>query len=263
MVKLYRRTVSWNDNKRINIEYGGNIMSETKETMKDFEQELEASYKIFDEKKNTYVEQEGPNAEAWSELLEMMANKVISKVKIKEAVKAGVVAYIGDIKGFIPASHVSTQYVEKLDDLIGTYVEVVPITVEPENQKLVLSARVVLKEKEQLVKAEKLAAVKVGEIVKGKVDSLKDYGAFVLLESGLSGLLHISQISNQRIKHPGAVLKEGQEITAKIIGNQDGKISLSMKVLEEAQEEEVEVFDYNESGIASTGLGDLLKGIKL
>lgn len=65
--------------------------------------------------------------------------------------------------------------------------------------------------------------------MEGTVDSLKNYGAFINLENGLSGLLHISQISSQRIKHPGVVLKEGQTVKVKIISIADNKISLSMK----------------------------------
>ena len=63
------------------------------------------------------------------------------------------------------------------------------------------------------------------------METIKPYGAFVALENGLTGLLHISQISTQRIKHPGAVLKEGQEVRVKILSTADNKISLSMKVL--------------------------------
>ena len=95
----------------------------------------------------------------------------------------------------------------------------------------------------------------------GTVDSLKDYGAFVNLENGLSGLLHVSQISNQRIKHPGVVLKEGQNVTVKITGVKDGKISLSMKALTADGEPEkpVEKFDYKETGEATTGTGSTVK----
>ena len=121
-----------------------------------------------------------------------------------------------------------------------------------------------MKQKEEEEKAAKMAAVEVGAVVEGTVDSLKDYGAFVNLDGGLSGLLHVSQISTQRIKHPGVVLKEGQKVTVKIIGIKDGKISLSMKAL--AQEEPVEkeeTFNYKETGAATTGLGALLKGLKL
>ena len=237
--------------------------TEKAETMADFANELEASYKEFDQRRNDYQEQEGPDAQKWANLLEMMQNKTVAKVKVKEVVKSGVVAYIDEIQGFIPASHISTRYVEKLEDYVGKYLEVVPITVEPERKKLVLSARVVMKEKEAAEKAEKMSAVKVGAVLEGTVDSIKDYGAFVDLETGVTGLLHVSQISAQRIKNPGVVLKEGQKVKVKVMGVGDGRISLSMKALEQGEETKEEVFHYKESGAATTGLASLLKDIKL
>ena len=239
------------------------MSEEMKETMDDFASELEASYKEFDEKRNTVPVQEGPGAEKWAELAQMLADKTVIKVKVKEAVKGGLVAYVDEIQGFIPASQISTKYVEKLEECVGQHLEVVPITVDPEAKKLVLSGRAVMKEREEAEKAAKMEAIKVGAVVEGKVDSIKDYGAFVDLDGGLTGLLHVSQISNQRIKNPGAVLKEGQRVTVKIIGVKEGKISLSMKALEAGGETREEVFDYKESGSATTGLGSLLKGLKL
>lgn len=240
-------------------------MSEAvKETMDDFAKELEASYKEFDERRNAYEDQEDPDAEKWAELINMMQEKTVFNVKVKEAVKGGLVTYVNETQGFIPASQISAQYVEKLEDWVGKHLDVVAITVDPEKKKLVLSGKVVMKEKEAAEKAAKMAAVKVGAVVEGTVDSLKDYGAFVNLDGGLTGLLHVSQISKQRIKHPGVVLQEGQKVTVKIIGVNDGKISLSMKALEVEEEvQEEEVFDYKETGAATTGLGSLLKGLKL
>lgn len=242
-------------------------MSEAvKETMDDFAKELEASYKEFDERRNAYEDQEGPDAEKWAELATMMQEKTVINVKVKEAVKGGLVTYVEEIQGFIPASQISTQYVEKLEDWVGRHLDVTPITVDREKKKLVLSGKVVMREKEAAEKAAKLAAVKVGSVVEGKVDSLKDYGAFVDLDNGLTGLLHVSQISRQRIKHPGVVLQEGQTVTVKIIGVKDDRISLSMRALEEddtVRQEKEEVFDYRETGAATTGLGALLKGLKL
>ena len=238
-------------------------MSEVKETMEDFASELEASYKEYDARRNNaYQDQEGPDAEKWAELAQQMEDKTVLKVKVKEAVKGGLVAYVDDIQGFIPASQAADHYIEKLEDLVGQHLEVVPITVDMEKKRLVLSARAVLQEKKAAERAEKLAAVEVGSVVNGTVDSLKDYGAFVNLENGLSGLLHVSQISNQRIKHPGVVLKEGQTVKVKIISTADNKISLSMKAVLEDEEAVVEVFDYQEEGSASTGLSSLLKGLK-
>ena len=241
-------------------------MSEVKETMEDFASELEASYKEYDARRNNaYQDQEGPDAEKWAELAQQMEDKTVLKVKVKEAVKGGLVAYVDDIQGFIPASQAADHYIEKLEDLVGQHLEVVPITIDMEKKRLVLSARAVLQEKKAAERAEKLASVEVGSVVNGTVDSLKDYGAFVNLENGLSGLLHVSQISNQRIKHPGVVLKEGQSVKVKILSVADGKISLSMKALTAPveDEEQHERFDYKETASVTTGLGDLLKGLKL
>ena len=105
-------------------------MSEVKETMEDFASELEASYKEYDARRsNAYQDQEGPDAEKWAELAQQMQDKTVLKVKVKEAVKGGLVAFVDDIQGFIPASQAADHYVEKLEDLVGQYLEVVPITV--------------------------------------------------------------------------------------------------------------------------------------
>lgn len=125
-----------------------------------------------------------------------------------------------------------------------------------------LSGREVAREKLADERKKKVAKCQAGAVVEGTVETLKDYGAFVTLENGLTGLLHISQISSQRIKHPGVVLKEGQNIKVKILSAENGKISLSMKAIQPEDEPE-EVFDYQESGAATTGLGALLKGLKL
>lgn len=241
------------------------VKEEPQESMEDYAKELEASYKEFDERHfEEAPEEEGPEAEKWAELRQMMEDKTIIKVKIKEAVKAGVTAYVDDIQAFIPASQISTQYVEKLEDWVGKYIEVVPITVDSEKKRLVLSGRVVQKEREAAEKAARMAAVKAGSVLEGEVESLKDYGAFIRLDAGVTGLLHVSQISRQRIKHPGVVLKEGQRVTVKVLSVNENKISLSMRALESEDEPRAEeVFDYKESGQAVTGLGSLLKGIKL
>lgn len=198
---------------------------------------------------------------AWEHLKKLMEERTIVPVKISEIVNAGAIAYLEGIRGFIPASRLDAAYVEKLEEWNGRTVEVTVITVDEERRKLVLSGREAAREKQAAEKSKRIAKCEVGAVMKGTVDTLKDYGAFISLDNGLSGLLHISQISSQRIKHPGVVLKEGQEVTVKIISIADNKISLSMKALEENDTAE-EVFDYKESGEVFTGLGDLLKGLK-
>ncbi len=204
---------------------------------------------------------------AWDKLNALMEAKETVTVKVTEATKGGVVAYLEGIRGFIPASKLSLNYVEEteLENYLYQTLEVRVINVEEENKRLVLSAREILKEAADAERAKKISNVEVGLVTEGVVESLQKYGAFVNLGNGLSGLLHISQICNQRIKHPGVVLKEGQTVKVKIIDIKDGKLSLSMKALEDvaAKEIEEEVIELPESEEVTTSLGALLAGIKL
>ena len=142
-------------------------------------------------------------------------------------------------------------------------IEVRVIDVNEAENRLILSAREILKEQEKKAMEERLANVKVGSILTGKVESIQDYGAFVRLEDGLSGLVHVSQISQKRVKSPKDVLNTGDEVKVKVIGVKDGKISLSMKALEEVPEEPEEKVVIPKSENIGTSLGDLLKNLKL
>ena len=254
----------------LNKELENEVTEEVKEaapveTMEDYAAELEASYKTLNQRHIQIAEEESGDGAKWAQFAQMMEDRTVVKVKISEAVKGGVVTSLEEVRAFIPASQLSTEYVEKLEDWQGKYVEAIIITVDPEKKRLVLSGREVEKEKKDALKKERMAQFKAGDIVEGTVDSIKPYGAFIKLDDGVDGLLHISQISTQRIKHPSAVLTEGQTVKVKILSAQEGKLSLSMKVLAEQQadKEEHETFDYKETGSVSTGLGDLLKGLKL
>ena len=238
--------------------------AEPVETMEDYAAELEASYKTLNKRNIEISEDESGVLEKWAHFTQMLEERTVFSVKIAEAVKAGVVAYVDDVRAFIPASQLSTEYVEKLEDWQGKNIDVIVITADTEKKRLVLSGREVEKDRKEAERKEKLSQFKAGDVVEGTVDSLKNYGAFIKLADGVDGLLHVSQISTQRIKHPGVVLKEGQNVTVKITGVKDGKISLSMKALTADGEPEkpVEKFDYKETGEATTGLGALLKGLK-
>lgn len=206
---------------------------------------------------------------AWDKLNQYLEDGTNLKVRIKGIVPSGVVAYAEGIRGFIPASQLSLDYVEDCNPWLGKDVDVRVITVDRSKKKLVLSAKVIAREKAEEEHNHKIAMLAPGTVVEGTVESLMPYGAFVNIGNGLSGLVHISQISTKRIKKPAEVLKEGQRIKAKILNTNDNKISLSMRVLEEEMidteaaeiSESVAAFSSNES--ASTSLGSLLANIKL
>ena len=96
------------------------------------------------------------------------------------------------------------------------------------------------------------------------MESLQPYGAFVNIGEGLTGLVHISQICEKRIKKPSEVLKVGEKVKAKILNTENGKISLSIKAASDGEAEElVETAEYSGSESVSTGLGDLLAKLNL
>ena len=201
----------------------------------------------------------------WERLEQLQKDQTNIRVKISEAVNSGVTAYVEGIRGFIPASKLALEYVEELDAYVGREIEVRVITADAEDKRLVLSAKEILREKEEEERKTRISNVEVGLVTEGTVESLQQYGAFVNLGNGLSGLLHVSQICQQRIKHPGAVLKVGQKVKVKVISVKDGKLSLSMKALEDvaATEIEEEVFEMPETEAATTSLASLFKNIKL
>lgn len=203
----------------------------------------------------------------WDKLAAYLEEKTILPVKVSEVVNKGVVAYLEGIRGFIPASHLALSYVEDLSTFVGQTLDVRVITVEKEKKKLVLSARDVLREREAEKMNQKIAMLAPGTVLEGKVESLMPYGAFVDLGGGLSGLVHISQISQKRIKNPSEVLKVGDTVKAKVLNTNNNKISLSMKAVEENTEpepvEEKAAAQYSSGKSVGTSLADLLKGLKL
>ena len=204
------------------------------------------------------------DANPWNRVYNYLENKTVLHVKVEGIVHGGAIAMIEGIRGFIPASRLSLSYIEDLETFLLKEIDVQVIDVDQANNRLVLSARELLKAKEKEEREAQLASVQIGSVMKGVVETLQNYGAFVKLENGLSGLVHISQISQKRIKQPSDVLSVGDEIEVKVIGIKDGKISLSKKALEEIEEEEVEEnVEIPEAEEIGTSLGDLFKNIQL
>ncbi len=203
---------------------------------------------------------------SWEKLEGYLQDETILSVRISGIVNAGVTAYAEGIRAFIPASQLSLNYVENLEEWNGRTVEAVVITVDEELGKLVLSAKKVEQKKKEEELSSKKAHLVPGTVFEGTVETIMPYGAFVNLGDGLSGLLHISRICQRRIKSPSEVIKEGQKVKVKLVDIKDGKLSLSMKEFEEILEAEPdaeEAFEYHEEGEATTSLAGLFAGLKL
>ncbi len=239
---------------------------------------LKEAVQIGDEIQATVVRRDGGQGQimlsrkeantvlAWDKLIELQKSQKNVKVKVAQAVKSGVIAFVEDIRGFIPASKLDLEFVEEdaLADYVGKEMEVRVLNVDEADEKLVLSAKEILREKAAEEKKTKVSNVQIGLVTEGKVESIQQYGAFIDLGNGLTGLVHISQICEKRIKTPAAVLKVGDTVKVKVIGVKDGKISLSMKALADVAAEEIqeETVELPESEELSTNLGSLFANLK-
>jgi small subunit ribosomal protein S1 len=230
--------------------------------------EIEATVvKMDDGNGNIVLSRKEANAVlAWDKLKQYKEEEHIFDVKISQTVKGGAIAYIEGIRGFIPASQLDISYVEEVDSYLGRKLQVKITEVNGEKGKLILSAKEVLKEKLKEEHDHKVAMIVPGVIVEGKVESLQPFGAFVDIGDGISGLVHISQICEYRIKKPSEVLKVGEKVRVKILNVKDGKVSLSIKAAAEEEgvgedeSKEAQMYSSNES--VGTSLGSLLQNIK-
>ncbi len=177
---------------------------------------------------------------AWDKLKDMLKAKQVVSVKVSESTNAGVITYLEGIRAFIPASKLAFQFVEDTSSYVGKTLDVIVITADEANKKLVLSAKDVLYDREKEERNSKIARIPLGTVVEGTVDRIEQYGAFVSIGNDLQGLVHISQICDKKIRSPKEVLELGQKVKVKIIDVKDGKISLSVKAVEEKDEVEEE-----------------------
>ena len=202
---------------------------------------------------------------AWEKLVEMKENKTLITGKVAETNGAGAIMYVEGIRGFIPASKLDIRFVEDTSTYQGKTINVLISEVDEDSHRLILSAKELLMEAALQKKSESVKQLKVGSVVTGTVETLKEYGAFVDIGDGITGLLHISEISEKRIKHPKVVLHVGQEIQVMITKVEDGKISLSMKAITQAEEEaaEAEASEYISEYVPNNPFAALLKDIKL
>jgi small subunit ribosomal protein S1 len=179
----------------------------------------------------------------WQHVEELMASKESSHSSIIGYNKGGLIVPIGGLRGFIPASQISLSRRASLvgdtpeqrwSKMIGEEIDVCVIEVDRERRRLILSERAASTETRETLKERVIEELKEGEVRTGRVTSLADFGAFVNI-SGADGLVHLSEISWDRINHPSEVLKVGQEVKVKIISidKEKKRIGLSIRQLEE------------------------------
>ena len=178
-------------------------------------------------------------AQAWAQLNDAKIQGDTILAKVEKTVKGGVLVDIADLKGFIPSSQLRTG--TPFDGLVDTKIEVKVLEADPKKNKLILSQRQAVAEQRDQVVDNVLSTLEEGQIVSGNVVRITDFGAFVDI-NGIDGLLPISEISWQRIKHPSDVLTLGDTIEVKIIkiDNELKRISLSLKRMGENPWQQIE-----------------------
>ena len=172
--------------------------------------------------------------ESWNKMKEAYENKEILDGKIIKSVKGGVIALVNQTQVFVPARHAALRFVQDLDKLLNTDVRLRLIDMDERKKRFVGSVRSVLEEEKKAVEDAFWSSAEVGKEYTGAVKSLTSFGAFVDL-GGVDGLVHISELSWNKIKHPSEVVKEGDVITVYIkdLNPETKKISLGYKKAED------------------------------
>lgn len=167
---------------------------------------------------------------AWDKLEAALEKKATVTGKVTEAVKGGLAVSVCGIRGFIPASQVDIRYTEDLTQFTGQTFSLLPIEIDRSKQRAVLSRRLVLEELRRQKEQAVFSSVSVNDVLTGKVTRIADFGAFVDI-GGIDGLIHISDLSWERVKTPYDVVNIGDEVTVVVtkLDEQSRKISLSLK----------------------------------
>ncbi len=188
----------------------------------------------------------------WDKLEEAMNNKAEVECKVLSAVKGGLTVLVLGINGFMPASHVSANFVSDLEQFKGRTFKARVIDLDKDKRRVILSRKEVEKEELTKKKTEVWAKLKVNETVEGIVQRLTDFGAFVDL-GGVDGLIHISDLSWNRVKHPSEVLKAGDKVEVVVLSFDQNKNRISLG-LKQTVEEPWEAFKKN------VKVGDIIDG---
>lgn len=166
----------------------------------------------------------------WDALVAKYENNEYVEGVGKDVVKGGLIVDVDGVRTFVPASQLSERYVEKIDQFVGKPMKLKIIEVDKQKRRLVASRKAVLAEESAAAKAAAWEKLEVGTIVHGIVRRLTDFGAFVDI-GGVDGLIHITDLSWGRVKHPSDVVKPGDEVDVLVLAldRERERISLGLK----------------------------------
>ena len=162
-------------------------------------------------------------------LQEKLDNDEVIEAKVTEVVKGGLVVDVGQ-RGFVPASLISTDFIEDFSVFEGQTIRLKVEELDPENNRVILSRKAVEQAENDVKKASLLDSLNEGDVIKGKVARLTNFGAFVDI-GGVDGLVHVSELSHEHVQSPEDVVSVGQEVDVKVksVEKDSERISLSIK----------------------------------
>lgn len=162
-------------------------------------------------------------------LQEKLDNNEIIEAKVTEVVKGGLVVDVGQ-RGFVPASLISTDFIEDFSDFEGQTIKIKVEELDPENNRVILSRKAVEQAENDVKKASLLESLNDGDVIEGTVARLTNFGAFVDI-GGVDGLVHVSELSHQHVQSPEEVVSVGEKVKVKVksVDKDTERISLSIK----------------------------------
>lgn len=187
--------------------------------------------KVDDAEGNVLLSKRRADAQkAWGELEKIKEENGTLKAEVAQVVKGGLLIDLG-VRGFIPASHISRNFVDDLEKYVGQTLELKIIELDRQKNNVVLSHKDVLDEIYAKAKEETFNTLEENTIVEGVVRRITDFGAFVDIGGGVEGLLHVSELAHSRVKHPSDVISEGETVKVMVLGvdKEKERISLGMK----------------------------------
>lgn len=169
---------------------------------------------------------------AWETIKERLESGEGVKAKIYKKVKGGLTVDLVGLDAFLPGSQIDIRPVSNLDSYIGKELEMKIVKVNWSKKNIVVSRRLLLEERQKVLREEVLSKIKVGDVVEGEVRNITDFGVFVDI-GGIDALLHITDISWNRVVHPSAALSQGQKVKVKVltVDPSSGRIAVGLKQL--------------------------------
>ena len=236
------------DNKTVTVDIGGKTvgyipLSEFADEKIEVNSPVDVYIEKIENKKGELIisRESAKKYQNWNYLKKCLNEGKTVDGKILGKVKGGFAIELGNVIAFLPRSQVDTAVLANIDDFVGKTEQFMILKIDDVRGNVVVSRRAILEEQRSKEREEILAKIKVGDVLKGIVKNITDYGAFIDFGS-FDGLLHLTDISWCRVRHPSEILKIGQEVEVQVIkyDEETKKVSLGMKQLQENPWETIE-----------------------